>query len=60
MALEGHDYLCADRFTIADVCVGYALYLADTLGFKGGFKPNTLAYYERLSARPAFQRAIEL
>lgn len=59
-ALEGHNYLCADRFTIADICVGYALYLADTLGFKGGFKPNTQAYYERLSARPAFQRAIEL
>ena len=59
-ALEGHEYLCADRFTLADICVGYALYLADTLGFKDGFKPNTLAYYERLSARPAFKRAIEL
>ena len=59
-ALEGHEYLCADRFTLADICVGYALYLADTLGFKDGFKPNTLAYYERLIARPAFKRAIEL
>ena len=59
-ALEGREYLCADRFTLADICVGYALYLADTLGFKDGFKPNTLAYYERLSARPAFKRAIEL
>lgn len=59
-ALDGHDYLCADRFTVADICVGFSLYLADTLGFKGGFKPNTAAYYERLSARPAFQRSIEL
>jgi len=59
-ALNGHDYLCADRFTIADICVGFALYLADTLGMKGGFKPNTLAYYERLCERPAFQRSIEL
>ncbi|MAB12980.1 glutathione S-transferase family protein [Parvibaculum sp.] len=59
-ALDGRDYLCADRFTVADICVGFSLYLADTLGFKGGFKPNTAAYYERLSARPAFQRSIEL
>ncbi|NIJ40856.1 glutathione S-transferase [Parvibaculum indicum] len=59
-ALDGHDYLCADRFTVADICVGFSLYLADTLGFKGGFKPNTAAYYERLCARPAFQRSIEL
>jgi glutathione S-transferase len=58
--LEGKDYLCANRFTVADICVGYALYLADTLGFKDGFKPNTLAYYERLQARPAFQKAITL
>ena len=60
VALDGHDYLCADRFTVADICVGFSLYLADTLGFKGGFKPNTAAYYERLCARPAFQRSIEL
>lgn len=54
------EYLCAGRFTIADICVGYALYLADTLGLRAGFKPNTEAYYKRLSARAAFQRAIEL
>lgn len=54
------EYLCAGRFTIADIAVGYALYLADTLGFRGGFKPNTEAYYKRLSERPAFQRAISL
>lgn len=59
-ALEGKEYLCADKFTLADICTGYALYLATTLGFKDGFKPNTAAYYERLSARPAFQRAISL
>jgi glutathione S-transferase len=54
------EYLCAGRFTIADICVGYALYLADTLGLRAGFKPNTEAYYQRLSARAAFQRAINL
>ena len=50
-------YLCADRFTIADIAVGYALYLADSLKLSEGFKPNTRAYYERLKARPGFQRA---
>jgi glutathione S-transferase len=54
------EFLCAGRFTIADICIGFALYLADTLGLKSGFKPNTQAYYERLSARPAFQKAISL
>lgn len=54
------EFLCAGRFTIADICVAYALCLADTLGLRGGFKPNTEAYYKRLSLRPAFQRAIAL
>lgn len=59
-ATESREYLCAGRFTIADICVGYALALADALGLRGGFKPNTEAYYKRLSARPAFQRAMSL
>ena len=54
------DYLCANRFTIADISVGYALYLAETLGLREGFKPNTEAYYRRLRERPAFQKAIAL
>lgn len=59
-AVTEHEYLCADRFTIADIAVGYALYLATTLGFRAGFKPHTEAYFARLEARPAFQRAISL
>ncbi|MDO8423480.1 MAG: glutathione S-transferase family protein [Parvibaculum sp.] len=59
-AVSDHDYLCADRFTIADIAVGYALYLATTLGLREGFKPKTEAYLQRLEARPAFQRAITL
>lgn len=58
-ATARNEYLCADRFTIADICVGYALLFAETLGLRSGFKPNTEAYYRRLEARPAFQRAIE-
>jgi glutathione S-transferase len=56
-ATAKRDWLCAGRFTIADICVGFALVLAESLGLRQGFKPNTEAYYQRLTARPAFQRA---
>lgn len=54
---DGREFLCADRFTIADISVGFALYFAEALGLRGGFKPATDAYFERLKARPGFQRA---
>ena len=59
-ATGDNEFLCAGRFTIADICVGFALYLAETLGLRPGFKLNTESYYQRLSARPAFQKAIAL
>ena len=59
--LETRDYLCAGRFTIADIAVGYALYLADVLqlGEVAGreFTPRVSDYYARLKARPALLRA---
>lgn len=57
-ATTDREFLCASRFTIADIAVGFALYLAETLGLRPGFKPNTEAYYCRLQERPAFKRAI--
>ena len=56
-ALEGRDYLLGDRFTVADIAVGYAVFLGVSLGLDGKYKPNTKAYLARLMARPAFQRA---
>lgn len=58
-ALEGEDYLCAGRFTAADVSVGYACLLADQLGFSGQFQTNVANYLARLKARAAFRRATE-
>lgn len=54
-----HEYLCDGRFTIADICVGYALYLGSLplLDFADSYSPPVRAYLERLMARPAFQRA---
>lgn len=56
-ALEMHDYLCAGRFTAADISVGYALLLASTIGLSERFSPAVAAYWARLQERPAFQRA---
>ena len=58
--LEGRDYLCADRFTMADICVAYALYFANTLGITEAMTPNVEKWWGRLSSRGAFQRATAL
>lgn len=56
-AVSEREFLCADRFTIADIAVGYALCLAESLKLSEHFNPNTMAYFQRLKARPGFQRA---
>lgn len=53
-------YLCADRFTIADICVGYALTLAESLGIDEVMTPNTRSWWERISDRPAYKQALAL
>lgn len=55
--IEGREWLCDNRFTVADIAVGYALYLGEVIGLAQHYKPQTAAYLERLKARPAFQRA---
>ncbi|QTC89900.1 glutathione S-transferase family protein [Brevundimonas goettingensis] len=54
---DGRDWLCAGRFTMADVCVGYALLFARTLNLEHKFSPEIQAYWDRLSARPGFKAA---
>lgn len=57
-ALGDREFLVADRFTIADIAIGYALFLASTLPpLKDSLGPNASAYLDRLKARDAFQRA---
>ena len=51
------DWLCAGRFTAADISVGYALLLAAQLGLDAEFTPAIAAYWARLQARPGFQAA---
>ena len=59
-ALEGKEFLVADRFTIADIAVGYALHFGKRLGLSERYKPNTARYLEALMQRPAFQRTQEI
>jgi glutathione S-transferase len=51
--------LVDNRFTIADIAVTYALYLGRAIQLHQKYKPQTLAYLERLMERPAFKRAEE-
>jgi len=59
-ALANRDYLCAGRFTIADICVGFALFFAkEVLQLEDIFTPAIARYYQRLSSRPAFIQATQ-
>lgn len=57
--LAGREFLCADRFTVADICAGYALVLAESVGLDDGVTYSLKDYRSRLTARPAYNRAIE-
>jgi len=50
--------LSADRFTAADITIGYALRLAQRLGLSKDFTPGVAAYWQRLQARDGYQRAV--
>jgi glutathione S-transferase len=56
--LAEKEYLCAGRFTAADVSVGYALMLAQYLGLAERFTPAVSAYWARLQRRDAYRRAL--
>jgi glutathione S-transferase len=56
--LRSEEHLCAGRFTMADISVGYALMLATTLGLDPQFPEAIGAYWTRLQARDGFKRAL--
>lgn len=58
-ALQQQEFLCAGRFTAADVSVHYALMLASHLGLAAKFPDAVSHYHQRLTQRPAFQRALQ-
>jgi glutathione S-transferase len=56
--VSSHRYLCADRFTVADVSVGYALMLAGYLGLSDRFPDAVRAYWAELQERDGFKKAL--
>ena len=56
--LAKHEFLCAQRFTVADVSVGYALLLAQHLGLNERFTPAVNDYWQRLQKREGYRRAM--
>jgi glutathione S-transferase len=50
-------FVCADRFTMADISVGYALVLAEIMGLHDELPPAIQAYLARLKSRDGYQRA---
>jgi glutathione S-transferase len=57
-AVDKSEMLCAARFTVADISVGYALLLAQHLGLAADFGPAVAAYWRRLQERDGFCRAV--
>ncbi|MEM1200035.1 MAG: glutathione S-transferase family protein, partial [Pseudomonadota bacterium] len=57
--LEGREYL-AGEFTAADTITGHACMMCDKFGVDLSEMPNVAAYVDRLKARPALQKALEL
>ncbi len=54
---DGRDFLCAGRFTVADISVAYALQFAETLGHLGEVGPGLQAFWARMQERPGFKAA---
>lgn len=56
--LDGREWLAGDRFTVADIAVGYALYLSRMTRLEHHLTDRLRDYLSRLTARPGFQRAL--
>jgi glutathione S-transferase len=55
--MAGAEYVAADRFTVADISVGYALMMLKVIGLFDQAPASLQAYYGRLRERPGFGRA---
>ena len=56
-SLADREWLCSGRFTMADLCVGYALLSARNIGLAHKFSPHICDYWDRLASRSAFRAA---
>lgn len=58
-SLEGRDYILGE-FSLADISVGYIVFLVKLARHGKLFGPNTAAWFERISAREAWKAATAL
>lgn len=56
-ATADREFLCENRFTIADICIAYAIHLALSLDIEEVLTPNVEKYWQGIIQRPAYQRA---
>ena len=59
-ALKGKEYLVGNELSGADIMMGYFLMAARMLGCVGAEHPSIAGYWERLAARPGFQKALSV
>ncbi|SDU08525.1 Glutathione S-transferase [Pseudomonas pohangensis] len=57
--LVGRSFIAADRFTAADISVGYSLFLATQL-CRLPLPDRVQAYFERLQDRPAWKKVVSI
>ena len=58
LARRGSEWICGDSFTLADCAAAPALFYANIIVPLAGHD-HLSAYFERLSARPSFARAVD-
>ncbi|MET0374234.1 MAG: glutathione S-transferase family protein [Rhizorhabdus sp.] len=56
--LATRTYLCADRFTIADIAIGYAIYLSRRIGLSDKVPSHLQNWFDHLADRDGFRRAM--
>ncbi|MEP3653921.1 MAG: glutathione S-transferase family protein [Litorimonas sp.] len=57
--LSNSEFLAGDRFTAADIAMGYTLHMLKMRGGLADEYPSVLDYVTRMEARPAWQAALE-
>ncbi len=58
-SLSGKPWFAGDSFTAADVMMSFPLEAARSRAGLDASRPHTIAWLERIHARPAYQRALE-
>ena len=56
---DGRRFLCAGRFTNADIVIAWTLFFAIRLGIDEAATPAVQKWYEHVTDRPAFREAVK-